>query len=619
MGPTEIDAAPTRVLVLTASTADAAVVGRLLGDEGLEPRDCAGIGALVDELRRGGAGAVVLAEETLEEANLELLAEVLADQPEWSDLPLVLLTASGRDPTRTVDRFWQIAESRVTVLERPVRSQTLLAATRAALRARHHQLRIRDELERRNAFLATLAHELRNPLAPLRTGVEVLRRAEDPETLSGGLDVLERQTDRLSRLIDDLLDVNRITHGRLELKKELVELGEIFRGALEAATPLAEEAGHRLEVSRPEEPLHLQADPLRLEQILINLLSNAVKYTPEGGRIQLVAERLGGGDVGRVRISVRDDGIGIEPEAIDRLFDLFEQVERTPGGNDGLGIGLALAKSLTEMHGGSLEATSEGPGRGATFSVLLPTVEPAEEDGEPSRDPEPRPESTRRWRVLVVDDNRDGAELLARLVELLGHEAHLSFDGRDAVEKVARLRPHLVLLDIGLPEISGFQVARQIRALEGGREIVLAAVSGWNQESDRRQAFESGLDLHLTKPLQPERLRALLADLPSFADRDTGRHRASLRASPGAGPSPEVRSSGEGTEGSATREPRRLVHDLRGSLHGMGLTLRLIRHRARNTGDSRLEELVLRADRSAEKMKDAVEKLSAASRGEAED
>jgi two-component system CheB/CheR fusion protein len=370
--------------------------------------------------------------------------------------------------------------------------------------------RLAEGDRRKDEFLATLAHELRNPLAPLRNGLALLRlqRRGDPavEQVSG---MMERQVQLMARLIDDLLDVSRITRGKIELRKGPVDLAAAAAQAVEAARPLIEERGHRLEVALPPAPVRLEADAARLEQVLSNLLNNAAKYTEPGGRIALTAERHGG----EVVIRVKDSGIGIRPEMLPRVFDLFQQADRVEGRvSEGLGIGLTLVRRLVELHGGRVTAHSQGPGRGSEFVVRLPL--PAEAPragaGRAARGPVKAPGR----RVLVVEDNPDAAESLALLLRAAGHEVRVAADGPAALEAAAAFRPQVVLLDIGLPKMDGYEVARRLRRGAGRDGLLLVALSGYGQEEDRRRSRAAGFDAHLVKPADLDALQELLAELP---------------------------------------------------------------------------------------------------------
>ncbi len=365
---------------------------------------------------------------------------------------------------------------------------------------------LKEADRRKDEFLAVLAHELRNPLAPVRNAIEILRASHSPSPqLQWTHDVIDRQVRQMTRLVDDLLDVSRITSGKIELRKERVELAAAVRVALEASRPLVERGGHQLTVKLPPEPLWLNADLARLAQILSNLVNNAAKYTRPGGHIWLIAERRDS----EVVIRVRDNGIGIEPRMLQRVFDMFAQVRGTADHSQGgLGIGLTLVKRLTELHGGRIEAHSDGPGRGSEFVVVLPLSsdeaanDPSAKDAVPALPVNPR-------RILVVDDNRDAADSLSMLLHARGHDVRVAYDGLEAVGAAITFQPDVVLLDIGLPKLYGYDAARRIRELRG-KDVLLIAITGWGQEEDRRRAREAGFDHHLTKPVDPEAISRLI-------------------------------------------------------------------------------------------------------------
>jgi PAS domain S-box-containing protein len=364
---------------------------------------------------------------------------------------------------------------------------------------------------RKDEFLVTLAHELRNPLAPLCNMLEVLKRTgNDDDTLQRARGTIERQLGQLVRLVDDLLDLNRITHDRLELRQSQVELSAVIQLAVEASRPLADSAGHELRVSLPEEPIYLLADPARLAQVFGNLLNNSCKYTGPGGTIRVTAARL----ESDVAVTVQDTGIGIPADRLDSIFDMFTQVDRSlERSQGGLGIGLTLVKRLVQMHGGSIEARSAGEGHGSEFVVRLPilsgpstAVTPAATGAQELSHPR---------RILVVDDNEDAAFSLALLLKIAGNETHVAHDGVAAIEAAGTHRPEVVLLDIGLPKLSGYEVCRRIREQSWGKDIVLIALTGWGQEQDRRKSRDAGFDGHLVKPVDYPALLELLSSLAS--------------------------------------------------------------------------------------------------------
>ena len=360
---------------------------------------------------------------------------------------------------------------------------------------------------RKDEFLAMLAHELRNPLAPISNAVQVLRMGDgEPDAVKkvGGL--LERQVRQMARLVDDLLDMSRITRGRIELRKQRTDLMPVIHQAVEAAQTWCSEMNHNLTVTQPDEPLILHADPARLAQVLGNLINNACKFTDRGGRIQLIAERDGNEAV----IRVQDNGIGITSEQHSRIFDMFAQVDTSlERSRDGLGIGLTLVRTVVEQHGGTVSVSSEGLGRGSEFIVRLPLMTEPLSDEVPWAPPET--EAIGKRRVLIVDDNADSAQSLAMLLELSGHETHTAGDGLEGLTLAEQARPDVVLLDIGLPRLNGYEVCRRIREQTWGRDIVIAALTGWGQEEDRQRSREAGFTAHLVKPVELSALMKLLA------------------------------------------------------------------------------------------------------------
>lgn len=374
---------------------------------------------------------------------------------------------------------------------------------------------LREANRHKDEFLAMLGHELRNPLASINNAVQLMRNPQLPASQMGWVrDMIERQVRYLIRLIDDLLDVARITSGKINLVREAVPLATVVSGAVETVQPLLAKQGHELRVEVAAEPLHIYGDSTRLIQIVGNILSNAVKYTRQGGRIEVWAGLVGE----RIEIQVRDNGIGIEPTLIPKIFDLFAQGNRSDRSEDaGLGIGLALVKRLVDLHGGEIEARSQGVDMGSEFVVRFPYSVQAGADAQSSPPVAAAPASVTKRRVLIADDNRDALDSLARLLQLSGHEVHAAPDGLQALEAATQLRPDLMLLDIGMPGLNGYELARRIRSLDWGRSVVLVALTGWGQDNDRRQSREAGFDSHWVKPLDSRKLAALLDSLPATA------------------------------------------------------------------------------------------------------
>ena len=392
-------------------------------------------------------------------------------------------------------------------------------ASRAAIAVENASLlaALRESDQRKDEFLAVLAHELRNPLAPVRNALQLLQLKGPPTPeLQWARQVIDRQVHQMTHLVDDLLDVSRIRSGKIELRRERVELATVVHSAVETSRPLIEKWGHELTVSIPPEPIYLDADVTRLSQVLLNLLNNAGKYTEPGGRIALLAER----DGDQVLIRVKDTGIGIPQQMLTRIFDMFTQIgqplDRSQGG---LGIGLTLVKRLTEIHGGSVEARSPGPGKGSEFILRLPMADHVESP-EPLQAASEERASTPSSRILVVDDSVDAAESLAMLLRFAGHQVETAHDGLAAVEAASRFQPDIVLLDIGLPKMNGYDAGRRIREAQGDG-VILIALTGWGQDQDRLRSKEAGFDHHMTKPISFDALQDLLA------------RTAALRAAPG--------------------------------------------------------------------------------------
>lgn len=371
---------------------------------------------------------------------------------------------------------------------------------------------LRDNDRRKDEFLATLAHELRNPLAPLRNALEILKLdGLDAQLVRDTRDLMERQVQQLVRLVDDLLDVSRVMRGKIELRKETVNLATIVSRAVETAKPLIDAHGHHLELSLPPEPVVLDADPIRLAQVIGNLLTNSAKYTERGGRIELSVSR----EQDQVTVSVRDNGIGIAPEILPHIFSLFVQVDHaTTRSQGGLGIGLTLVQNLVEMHGGQVRAISAGLGTGCEVQIQLPVLaqRPEVADSLPSQASSSRAAGIKH-RLLVVDDNQDAANTLAMLLRMQGHDVKVAHNGPAALELAASHCPDLVFLDIGMPGMDGYEVARRMRRIPGLESVVLAALTGWGQQEDRRRSAAAGFDHHLVKPPEPQAVELLLTSL----------------------------------------------------------------------------------------------------------
>ena len=496
-----------RLLILAPVGKDAALIATMLGAR-VHTHACGDLEALGREVERGAA-AILLTEEALAQDE-QRLAGILATQGPWSDLPVLLLTRQGAD-SAVVRRAIE-ALGNVTLLERPVRIHALASAVRSALRARDRQYHMRAYLEereladrRKDEFIAALAHELRNPLAPIRNSIELLKLSGEKRDV---VDIMGRQVTHLVRLVDDLMEISRMTRGRITLRKNIVSLAAVIEAAVEMSRPLIEARRHTLTVDLPSETVAVEADTTRLTQIFSNLLNNAANYTDPGGSIALRARREGG----QVAVTVSDTGIGIAAEALSSVFDMFAQVSPpVPHPQSGLGIGLALARGLVAQHGGTLTAASGGPGMGSQFTVRLPVSR-----GEPRAAPAAvtaAPALGKVHRVLVVDDNRDAADSLGALLQMLGAEVRVVHDGESALAAFGAFQPRVTLLDLGMPGMDGYEVARRIRARPDARGAALIALTGWGQERDRRRTAEAGFDGHLTKPVDIDTVAATLASV----------------------------------------------------------------------------------------------------------
>jgi signal transduction histidine kinase len=504
-----------RILLLAPTKRDAAAAGKLFESVGIALTLCDDIAGICSEMQRGAAAAIVPDEAILDDKERRL-ARLLGEQPAWSDFPLIVLTPPQQ--TRAAAHGLE-SVGHMTLVRRPVEIQSLASTVRAALRDRRRQYAMRGALAERerqaqvlreadrhkDEFLAMLAHELRNPLAAVNYAVTVLKMSPDEESRDWASDVVERQVRQLVRLIDDLLDVARITSGKIRLHKDYVDAGSILDQAVESARPLIDEKRHDLTISIERGQLPLHVDATRVAQIVLNLLTNAAKYTERGGHIWLTAKPVGD----QVVIGIRDDGLGIPPDKLPEMFRLFSQGDRSLARSEGgLGIGLTVVQKLTEMHGGTVEARSEGPGKGSEFIIRLPLAQTPEE---------PRAQvqgglhaSGKGFRILVVDDSVDTARGMERLLELLGNHALAVHDGRSAVEAARTFRPDYVLLDISLPGMDGYQVAAALRRDEIHKDTVIIAVSGYGQEEDRRRSLAAGFNHHLVKPVDFDTLFSLL-------------------------------------------------------------------------------------------------------------
>ena len=517
--PNVDDVRGERILVLAPIGRDGTLTVALLERAGYVAQACLDVAALIREIEKG-AGVALLTGEVLSVEAVDALSQLVARQPPWSDFPFVIFSSFGATDT-AAGRIIAALKSlgNVSLLERPARMASIVSAVDSALRARRRQYEVRDlvvklreSVRQRDEFLAMLSHELRNPLNALLMAVQIMDDVEggDPgaepaDSARKSRAVLRRQAQILARLVDDLLEVARVTSGKVALKKTRVDLGSLTLRAIEAVRPTAQQQDLDVRFpAGPTRPTWVDGDPTRLEQVLLNLLTNAIKYTPAGGRIEVRLWSEGQ----QVAIAVRDTGVGIDPETLPRIFDLFRQAERTlDRAQGGLGIGLTLVRSLVELHGGTVHAASAGLGKGSEFTVRLPasaskmeTAAPALATAAPSV---PR-------RVFVLEDHADNREGLVFFLQRLGHQVEAEGDGAVGARRIVALRPELAFIDIGLPGLDGYQVAAQVRDALGS-SIFMVALTGYGQEEDQKRALAAGFDAHMAKPIDFNRLRHLLA------------------------------------------------------------------------------------------------------------
>ncbi len=441
-------------------------------------------------------------------------AEDIAANKPWQHLAL------ARESSQYADEGWRVrkdgtlfwAGSVITALHDSEGRMYGYANVTQDLTQRRHAENLADTAQRMHEFIAMLAHELRNPLAPIRNAVALMgRKGISAQTLEAMRQTIDRQSVHLTRLLDELLDVNRIARGRFTVEREPLDLAEVLMRAVETSRPMIDARGHRLSLDLPSEPMALLGDAVRLTQAFVNILNNAAKYTPDGGEIAVRALLLDS----EIAISIRDNGKGIEPDKLERVFDLFMQLEpNSDAALGGLGVGLALVRRVIELHAGNVQARSEGLGRGSEFVTRLPRpVGPLRLVGETVSAPRP---ARRRLRVLVADDNQDAADSLQLLVESMDHDACAAYDGRSALALARTFKPEVLLLDIGMPQMSGYEVARELRHVSGKKPVIIA-VTGWGQTADRQRSREAGFDHHFVKPVSEETLRSVLAEIAEQA------------------------------------------------------------------------------------------------------
>lgn len=506
---------PLRVLLRAVTAKDAEMASAVLARAGILAETCLTVQEMIVQMRQG-AGALLVSEEALTEAHARELVQELSAQPAWSDLPLLVLARQGADSRGVVDVMDLPAN--VTVLERPMRVASLVSVVRSALRARQRQYQLRTLLEglretdqRKTEFLATLAHELRNPMAPLSTALSILQRmSPDPAQAQHYYELMERQVKHMTHLVDDLMEISRVTRAQINLQQESVAIRDAITEAVELSRPLMDAPGHRLMVTCDDPSLVVKGDRVRLVQVFSNLLNNAAKYTIKDGRIEILAHRVGND----VQVVVRDNGVGIPESMLESVFGMFVQVNGTArAAQGGLGIGLTLVRNLVQLHGGTVSAFSNGNGKGTEVTVTLPLMQdlPLPEAGV-----EHYPVAIAlHQNILVVDDNRDAADSLAAVLKLMGATTSVAYDGESALETAATARPSIAILDIGMPRMDGYELARRLRENPKHEHLALVALTGWGQASDRERISNAGFDRHLLKPVDIGELTRTLGKLAS--------------------------------------------------------------------------------------------------------
>jgi signal transduction histidine kinase/ActR/RegA family two-component response regulator len=494
-----------RVLIHAPSGKDARLIAQVLRQAGLVCHVCENPGELILELTRG-AGGIFIADEALTPELLMPFTQYLENQAVWSDLPILVLTKQGADFPEIQNVFQKLGN--VTLLERPIRPVTLISAANSALRARKRQYEMREIDRRKDEFLAMLAHELRNPLAPISSASDLLKIDNlDRDRARKSCDIISRQVYHMTGLIDDLLDVSRVSRGLVTLEQGMLDARQIVTHSVEQVRPLIDSRRHRLTVQTPPETAIIHGDEKRLVQVITNLLTNAAKYTPEGGSIGLTMDV----ESNHVIFSVIDTGIGMDSKIIDKVFEMFVQAERTSDRSQGgLGIGLALVKSLVQLHGGTVSAHSAGTNQGSKFVVTFPCVPVPASLSDKSRELGKVPPAKRR-RLLVVDDNVDAAQMLGMFLETAGHDVFVEHVAKSGLERARTVVPDVCLLDIGLPDMDGTEMAKRLRASPETAKTILVAITGYGQERDRERTAEAGFHHHLVKPVDMARLFEILA------------------------------------------------------------------------------------------------------------
>jgi signal transduction histidine kinase/ActR/RegA family two-component response regulator len=503
------------ILVVAPIGRDAELICSQMRANGVSCEKTDSVEAVCDRIRKDEVAAIVMTEEALNPDAMALLAATLADQPAWSEIPLLILTGVPSLEQRPHSFAALGRRTNVTLVDRPVRIKSLASALRSALRARQRQYEVRDlmhqleeRIHERDRFLAVLGHELRNPLGAILLASQM--NDEDGHLDQEHAQLIERQSRHLTRLVNDLLDLSRVAAGKIVLKKQHLDLRDLTRQTLSVVQPLADKEHVALRTAFPAQPVIVEADPVRIDQIIANLLTNAIKYTPEGGHVtlQLAAEN------GEAIIRVTDDGVGIDPDRIGRIFELFAQAENSIGrAQGGMGIGLALVRNLVQLHNGTVGAKSDGVGKGSEFCARLPLAKMQSVALPKSELPAQRDIPIPLRRIVVVEDNPDVRDLLRMKLRRLGHDVADARDGIEGLDVILREKPDLALVDLGLPGMDGYDVAKGIRR-ELGNDVVLVAVSGFGQPDDKRRAIEAGFDDHITKPADVNDIENVLKRFP---------------------------------------------------------------------------------------------------------
>jgi len=500
-------------LIVSPNENDRNLTVELLHESGIEAQSSTKLRNALDG-KLDQFGCVVIVEEALIENEMESFRGALRTQPSWSDLPILVVTAHETVSSALIDQVFPDVGN-ITLLGRPLSPTVLVSSIKGALRSRLRQFEVRDllrqrdeSLKHRDEFLAMLAHELRNPLAPIRNAVYLQKqlKMQDP-VFERTRDAIDRQSNNLTRLVNDLLDISRLELGKVQLQRCEMDINEAVRHAIDACSEIIRERRQSLRVHLDYKPTTINGDMMRIEQVICNLLTNAAKYTPENGYITVSSRRNGD----HVEISIEDTGMGIPPALLESIFDLFTQNKRSLARSEGgLGIGLTVARRLIELHGGKIFASSGGDNAGSCFEISLPAVQPAATAANAADE---SVLGTQKHTILVVEDNADIRDTLELMLRQWGHEVHFAETGPEGVKSALSIHPSIALIDIGLPELDGYEVARSIRSgtADWPNSIRLVAMTGYGQDSDKLRAKDAGFDSHLLKPVDPSVLETMLS------------------------------------------------------------------------------------------------------------